>query len=200
MACCATTRKNVSFRIESRSPHAGAGDIDRQRICMGPSNPDWSDEAWQQRRSSHHICDVMLLESFSSIKENINKLEEKLHAEAKAREESDMVPAQNIAKLNNLLVENGILWQENSRIPSLMALRPASLHDANSVLYNCTVCMDRQRTIRLDPCGHMATCASCTEKIMETLAGSARAKLRCQGGTCPLCRVPVTRAQRTFLS
>ncbi|WP_147452681.1 hypothetical protein, partial [Corallococcus praedator] len=79
-----------------------------------------------------------MLESFSSIKENINKLEEKLHAEAKAREESDMVLAQNIAKLNNLLVENGILRQENSRIPSLMALRPASLHDANSVLYNCT--------------------------------------------------------------
>lgn len=111
---------------------------------------------------------ALVLESFSSIKENINKLEEKLHAEAKAREESDMVLAQNIAKLNNLLVENGILRQENSRIPSLMALRPASLHDANSVLYNCTVCMDRQRTIRLDPCGHMATCASCIEKIMET--------------------------------
>ena len=169
---------HVSFRIESRSPHAGAGDIDRQRICMGPSNPEWSDEAWQQRRSSHHIADVMLLESFSSIKENINKLEEKLHAEAKTREESDMVLAQNIAKLNNLLVENGILRQENSRI-----------HDASSVLYNCTVCMDKQRTIRLDPCGHMATCASCTEKTMDS-----------QGRTCPVCRVPVTRAQRTFLS
>jgi pyrimidine deaminase RibD-like protein len=121
---------------------------------------------------------ALVLESFSHIKESINKLEEKLHAETKAREESDMVLAQNIAKLNNLLIENGILQQENSRI-----------HDANSVLYNCTVCMDRQRTIRLDPCGHMATCASCTEKIMEN-----------QGRTCPVCRVPVTRAQRTFLS
>ena len=84
---------------------------------------------------------ALVLESFSSIKDNINKLEEKLHAEAKAREEFDMVLAQNIAKLNNLLVDSGILQQENSRIPSLMALRPASLHDANSVLYNCTVCM-----------------------------------------------------------
>ena len=121
---------------------------------------------------------ALVLESFSHIKENITKLEEKLHAETKAREESDMVLAHNIAKLNNLLVENGILQHENNRI-----------YDANSIMYNCTVCMDRQRTIRFDPCGHMATCASCTEKIMEN-----------QGGTCPLCRVPVTRAQRTFLS
>ena len=149
--------------MESRSPHAGAG-VDRQCICLGPGNPYRSDGAWQQRRSPHHICDMMLLESFSHIKDNINKLEEKLHAEAKAREEFDMVLAQNIAKLNNLLVDNGILQQENSRIPSLMALRPASLHDANPVLYNCSVCMDRQRTTRLDPCGHMATCAPCTEK------------------------------------
>lgn len=121
---------------------------------------------------------ALVLESFSHIKESITKLEEKLHAETKAREESDMVLAQNIAKLNNVLVDNGILQQENRRI-----------HDANSVLYNCTVCMDRQRTIRFDPCGHMATCAVCTEKIMDNHIG-----------TCPLCRVPVTRAQRTFLS
>ncbi len=120
-----------------------------------------------QTKPESHVG-ALVLESFSHFKENINKLEEKLHVETKSREESDMVLAQNIAKLNNLLVENGILRQENSRIPSLMALRLASLHDANSVPYNCTVCMDRQRTIRLDPCGHMATCASCTEKIMES--------------------------------
>jgi hypothetical protein len=89
-----------------------------------------------------------------------------------------MVLAQNIAKINNLLVERGILQQENNRI-----------HDANSVLYNCTVCMERQRTIRFDPCGHMAACAYCTEKIMES-----------QGQRCPICRVAVARAQRTFLS
>jgi pyrimidine deaminase RibD-like protein len=130
-----------------------------------------------QTKPSNNVG-ALVLESFSHIKEDIIKLEERLHAETKAREESDMVLAQNIAKLNNLLAENGILQQENNRI-----------HDANSVLYNCTVCMDRQRTIRLDPCGHMATCASCTEKIMES-----------QGRTCPVCRVPVTRAQRTFLS
>ena len=33
------------------------------------------------------------------------------------------------------------------------------IHDANSILYNCIVCMDRQRTIRFEPCGHMAICS-----------------------------------------
>lgn len=121
---------------------------------------------------------TMVLESFSGLKKDFTKLEQKLQAETKTREESDIVLAQYIAKINNLLVENNILKQKTNKI-----------HDANSVLYNCIVCMDRQRTIRFEPCGHMATCVSCSEEIMTE-----------HDSVCPLCRTRVTKAQRTFLS
>jgi len=71
---------------------------------------------------------AMVLESFSGLKKDFTKLEQKLQAETKTREESDIVLAQYIAKINNLLVENNILKQETNKI-----------HDANSVLYNCIV-------------------------------------------------------------
>ena len=139
--------------------------------------------AWAQVNPTGHVkpdinAGALVLESFSNIKKNIVELERKLHAETKTREESDVVLAHHIAKIENIMVENSLLKQETERI-----------HDANSVLYNCAICMDRQRTMRLEPCGHMATCAQCTEEILNR-----------RGSTCPLCRMGVTRAQRTFLS
>ncbi len=132
---------------------------------------------------------ALVQESFSQLKGDVDKLEHQLQAETKAREDAnraeaktreefDIVLAQQIANINNLLSEKGILEQQVGRI-----------HDANSVLYNCIVCMDQQRTMRFNPCGHMATCVSCTEKIMNA-----------QDRKCPLCRTIVTAAQRTFLS
>jgi len=135
---------------------------------------------------------AMVLESFSGLKKDLTKLEHKLQAEAKTREESDIVLAQYIAKINNLLVENNILKPVPLSRPGWSHLLPQEtnkIHDANSVLYNCIVCMDRQRTISFEPCGHMATCLSCSEEIMTE-----------HGSICPLCRTRVTKAQRTFLS
>lgn len=121
---------------------------------------------------------ALITESFSNLKASVDRLEHMLHKGEKTRDEQDMILAQHIAKIENLLSDKKVLIRENERV-----------HDANSVLYNCMVCMDQQRTIRLDPCGHMATCASCTETIMST-----------GNSLCPLCRTPITRAQRTFLS
>jgi hypothetical protein len=121
---------------------------------------------------------ALVTELFSDLKTSLSELKRELNTETKRREENDMILAQHIANIKNLLAENGIIKQENER-----------LHNANSVLYNCMICMEQHRTIRLDPCGHMATCASCTEKIVGT-----------GGSLCPLCRTPITRAQRTFLS
>ena len=94
---------------------------------------------------------ALVVESFSSLKTAVDELKHDLRAEARKREECDMVLAQHVARIENILVENNFLKQETERI-----------HDANSVLYNCMICMDQQRTMRLEPCGHMATCASCT--------------------------------------
>ena len=85
------------------------------------------------------------------IRSSVAVFEHQLQVEARAREESNMILAQRIAKINNLLNEKGILKQKTNMI-----------HDANSMLYNCTVCMEKQRIMCLEPCGHMATCASCT--------------------------------------
>lgn len=121
---------------------------------------------------------ALVSESFSELKKSVADLERRLRIETQTRDESNIVLAQHIARIENLLVENKIIKQEKERI-----------HDANSVLYNCVVCMDRQRTIRLEPCGHMATCVQCTEEIINV-----------RGSRCPLCRVAVTTTQRTFLS
>ncbi len=139
--------------------------------------------AWAHVSPTGHIkpnsnAGALVTDSFSSLKTTVDGFKRELRAEAKMREEHDMVLAQHIARIENLLVEKGVLKQETER-----------LHNANSVLYNCMVCMDQQRTMRLEPCGHMATCASCTERIIEIC-----------GSLCPLCRTPVTKAQRTFLS
>ncbi len=99
---------------------------------------------------------ALVTESFSSLKTAVDELKHELREEARKREEYDMVLAQHVARIENILVENNVLKQETERI-----------HDANSVLYNCMICMDRQRTMRLEPCEHMATCASCTERIVD---------------------------------
>ena len=46
---------------------------------------------------------------------------------------------------------------------------------------DCVVCMDADRSWRLQPCLHAAFCAPCAAALLATLAPA-----------CPLCRIPVT--------
>lgn len=120
---------------------------------------------------------ALVLQSFADINSRISMLEQRLAEEVKARTEGDLVIANHVARTNNLLREKRILERDVER-----------LDHAHTLLYQCQVCIDRQRTIRLSPCGHMATCEECTQRIMN------------DNGLCPLCRVAVTRAERTFIS
>jgi ankyrin repeat protein len=47
----------------------------------------------------------------------------------------------------------------------------------------CVVCLERNRTMRLDPCGHFVSCSECSEK-MET---------------CPICREKITDKMVVYL-
>lgn len=168
-----STRVHTMFRFIS-SPEALTSELEHQITDADA----WAHIIPTGNSKPGSNAGALVLESYSKLKENVAELERKIQIETRTREESDVVLAQHIAKVENLLVEKNILRQETERI-----------HDANSVLYNCVVCMDRQRTMRLEPCGHMATCVQCTEEIINI-----------RGSLCPLCRVAVTRAQRTFLS
>ena len=120
---------------------------------------------------------AVVLESFSDLKKSIAILEQRLNEETKARTEADLVLANHVAQINNLLRKKHILERNIDRIDH-----------ANSLLYNCQVCFERHQTMRLVPCGHMAMCLECTNIVMDA------------NGLCPLCRTAVTRAERTYLS
>ncbi len=105
------------------------------------------------------------------------KLERTIERETNIRESQILSLASHVSELKNALNEKGILKKELNR-----------LHRAHSVLYHCNICMNKPKAMRLVPCGHMATCAECTEEIMD------------DNGACPLCRTPVINAERTFVS
>lgn len=64
--------------------------------------------AWAQVNPTGNVkptinAGALVLESFSSLKEKIAELERKLHIETRTREESDVVLAQHMAKIENIL-------------------------------------------------------------------------------------------------
>lgn len=134
---------------------------------------------------------ALVTESFTDLKKNTEENAKAIEAEASARkdavrrleesvrrlEESDLILANYVAEIQNLMREKDILTRDKNRI-----------YQAQSIINDCQVCMDRPRTMRLAPCGHMATCRDCTERIMS------------QNGKCPLCRRPVIRFDETYLS
>ena len=60
----------------------------------------------------------------------------------------------------------------------------ATTTTATTVVGECLVCMDREATHALVPCGHMVACEACSELVREF---------------CPLCRAPVFMAMKVFL-
>lgn len=127
---------------------------------------------------------ALIIQSFSDLNNRIVTVENRLDDEKRLRMEADaklgetnLVLANHIAQINNLLRENNILKRNAEQV-----------EQANTLLHQCQICFERHRTMRLVPCGHMAMCAECTESVMRV------------NGLCPLCRIPVTRVERTYLS
>lgn len=54
--------------------------------------------------------------------------------------------------------------------------------------FMCIICFDQQRSCFFDPCGHCATCYSCSMKILKEKKAS-----------CPLCRQPIRLVRKLFL-
>ncbi|XP_019155014.1 PREDICTED: probable E3 ubiquitin-protein ligase LUL1 isoform X2 [Ipomoea nil] len=52
----------------------------------------------------------------------------------------------------------------------------------------CAICYDKRRSWFFVPCGHCATCSSCTKRIIE---GEAK--------TCPFCRCFIERVSRLLV-
>ena len=127
---------------------------------------------------------ALVIQSFYDLNNRIVALEHKLDEETRARteantrlNEADLVLANHVAQINNLLRDNGMLKRNINQV-----------EHANTLLYQCQVCFERHRAMRLAPCGHMAMCGECTDSVLRT------------SGLCPLCRIPITKAERTYIS
>lgn len=55
--------------------------------------------------------------------------------------------------------------------------------------FECLVCMDGKREVAIDPCGHVALCKKCADRVMT----STRPK-------CPICRTRIVKMLRVFVS
>lgn len=63
---------------------------------------------------------------------------------------------------------------------------PPGETSATSTSEECVVCMDHLREYCCVPCGHIALCATCANRIRQTLT------------TCPVCRAPYNLIIRTY--
>lgn len=52
----------------------------------------------------------------------------------------------------------------------------------------CAICYENTIDTILDPCGHYALCKTCAISVFE------------QHGHCPMCRTPITKTMRVYLS
>eukprot|EP00300_Choanocystis_sp_HF-7_P000873 c10725_g1_i1.p1 GENE.c10725_g1_i1~~c10725_g1_i1.p1 ORF type:complete len:496 (+),score=79.19 c10725_g1_i1:23-1510(+) len=92
----------------------------------------------------------------------------------------------------SLLVVTSLATHESATVPVAIESVPRSdpLPDSASPQSSalCVACMDRQISIKLEPCCHACLCGECADRLQE--AGHRR---------CPICRNPVVGTQRIFL-
>lgn len=72
----------------------------------------------------------------------------------------------------------------SSSTPSADAAGADSFNESRQ----CCVCMDRERSAALLPCGHVCVCTECSER------------LRSRGQSCPICRSRIDTSVRLFYS
>jgi hypothetical protein len=111
--------------------------------------------------------------SIETLNIRCKELEQTLKTEIHRREEGDLIIANQVASIKNLLRNEKILKDNIDRI-----------EDAHSTLLYCQICFERQRKIKLTPCNHVVTCQQCTDKIVSAASASQR--------RCPICRSVIT--------
>lgn len=118
----------------------------------------------------------MIQDTFLSLKQEISSIRADLKKDSEARKKTELVLAHRLAELQNVMRKKNLIAGEDR------------IDTALSMMDSCQICMENHRIMRLYPCGHMATCQQCTDKVVQT------------SGRCPLCRRTVVRADRTYLS
>ncbi|GAB5592624.1 hypothetical protein Unana1_07524 [Umbelopsis nana] len=91
------------------------------------------------------------------------------------REEIDLAVAAHLDTIDQLLSDKEKLERELKTI-----------RDAHTILETCVVCLDSNRTMRFDPCGHTVCCENCARRIHTTLH------------SCPLCNRHIKGLQPLF--
>lgn len=91
------------------------------------------------------------------------------------REEIDLAVAVHLDTIDQLLSDKEKLERELKTI-----------RDAHTILETCVVCLDSNRTMRFDPCGHTVCCENCARRIHTTLH------------SCPLCNRHIKGLQPVF--
>lgn len=105
-------------------------------------------------------------------------------------------------RIDELTGEISALMKENSRVRKACArykrraagIRPMlrrSLPD-KVTMPACVICLDRERTHVLMPCGHAAYCEQCANVLDE------QARIRGRPIECPLCRKVAIKAQKLY--
>jgi len=76
--------------------------------------------------------------------------------------------------------------QESEMLRSELERTRASQLDRSGT--RCTVCLDAARDVLLQPCGHVATCHSCANRLVSA------------DNSCPICREQITGIQKAYIS
>lgn len=76
-------------------------------------------------------------------------------------------------------------------------LRAIAHTAAASDCVTCAVCLERQISVSLQPCGHACLCGACARQIRHGAGARATGSAP---PLCPVCRRPATGCHRVFLS
>eukprot|EP00633_Aureoumbra_lagunensis_P009877 CAMPEP_0197323796 /NCGR_PEP_ID=MMETSP0891-20130614/70736_1 /TAXON_ID=44058 ORGANISM="Aureoumbra lagunensis, Strain CCMP1510" /NCGR_SAMPLE_ID=MMETSP0891 /ASSEMBLY_ACC=CAM_ASM_000534 /LENGTH=461 /DNA_ID=CAMNT_0042816515 /DNA_START=575 /DNA_END=1960 /DNA_ORIENTATION=- len=113
--------------------------------------------------------------------------------------DDDEPPVKKLCTNNNFSIKNQQIDELGNRLVSVKR-ENIEMRQVNDALVQeklklehkvddeilCAICNDNERSIVLQPCSHLAVCASCAEKISE------------KSKECPLCRGPIESVLRVY--
>jgi len=114
-----------------------------------------------------------LKDQIDSLRNGLQNIETQFKTEKRQREENDLIITSQIASINNLLREKGLI--EGERID-----------DAHSILYYCVICFARPHEAKFFLCGHTVCCYPCAQAIWNKSAIQRR---------CPICKTSIIRIE-----
>ena len=122
----------------------------------------------------------------SSLRRARDDATEKATASAAAATEAKATSAAKLAKMQAAYDARIADMEANARAAALLPAPAGGAASSDASL--CIVCLDAERQVALQPCGHYNFCKACAAEVM-----------RLGKGRCPVCRNPVSVAQEIFL-